>query len=140
MLAAARAAAEDGAKQVDEAWLKAIKANDVNALVACYAPDAVMWLPDAPEAKGEAAIRATYAGLLAANTVVDASLQNAVYQTAGQIFDVVGQLHAGPQAQGRRAERGHEGAVSERLEEGRRAVALPRGSRVGRASAVPAAK
>lgn len=85
VLAAARAAAEDGAKQVDEAWLKAIKANDVDALVACYAPDAVLWLPDAPEAKGEKAIRATYAGLLAANTVVDASLQNAVYNTAGQI-------------------------------------------------------
>ncbi len=85
LLTAARAAAEDGAKQVDEAWLKAMKANDVNALVACYAPDAVLWLPDAPEAKGEAAIRATYTGLLAANTVVDVSLQNAVYNTAGQI-------------------------------------------------------
>jgi ketosteroid isomerase-like protein len=85
VLAAARAAAEDGARQVDEAWLKAIKANDLNALVACYAPDAVLWLPDAPEAKGETAIRATYAGLLAANTVVDASLQNAVYNTAGEI-------------------------------------------------------
>jgi ketosteroid isomerase-like protein len=84
VLAAARAAAEDGAKQVDTAWLKAIKANDVDALVACYAPDAVLWLPDAPEARGEKAIRATYAGLLAANTVVDASLSNVVYNTGGR--------------------------------------------------------
>ena len=84
-LAAARAFAEDGAKQVDEAWLKAVKANDLNALVACYAPDAVLWLPNTPEAKGEKAIRATYAALLGANTVVDASLQNAVYNTAGEI-------------------------------------------------------
>ena len=83
-LAAARAAAEDGAKQVDTAWLKAMKANDVNAVVACYAPDAVMWLPGTPEAKGEKAIRAAYAGLLAANTVVDASLSNVVYNEGGR--------------------------------------------------------
>ena len=89
-LAAARAAAEDGAKQVDTAWLKAIKANDLNGLVACYAPDAVLWLPDAPEAKGEKAIRAAYAGLLGANTVVDASISNAVYNTAGH--DTAGEI------------------------------------------------
>jgi uncharacterized protein (TIGR02246 family) len=83
-LVAARAAAEDGAKQVDTAWLKAIKANDLDGLVACYAPDAVMWLPGTPEAKGEKAIRAAYAGLLAANTVVDASLSNVVYDVGGR--------------------------------------------------------
>ncbi len=44
-----------------------------------------LWLPDAPEARGEKAIRATYAGLLAANTVVDASLTNAVYHTYGDV-------------------------------------------------------
>ena len=76
-------AAEEGAKDVDAAWLKAVKANDVDAVVACYWPDAVMWLPDAPEARGEKAIRAAYAGLLGANTVVDASLTDAVYQTSG---------------------------------------------------------
>jgi uncharacterized protein (TIGR02246 family) len=83
--AAAHVAAEDGAKSVDAAWLKAIKANDVNALVACYAPDAVLWMPDAPEARGEQAIRATLAGMLAENTVVDASLADAVYHTAGDV-------------------------------------------------------
>lgn len=83
--AAAASAAEEGAKGVDAAWLKAMKANDVDALVACYAPDAVMWLPDAPEARGEKAIRAAYAGLLAANSVVDATLTDAVYQTSGDL-------------------------------------------------------
>jgi ketosteroid isomerase-like protein len=82
---AAAVVAEEGAKSVDAAWLKAIKANDVDALVACYAPDAVMWMPDAPEARGEQAIRATYTGLLGANTVVDASLTNPVYNTSGDI-------------------------------------------------------
>ena len=83
--AATVAAAEEGAKDVDAAWLKAVKANDVDAVVACYWPDAVLWLPDAPEARGEKAIRATYAGLLAANSIVDASLANAVYQTSGDL-------------------------------------------------------
>ena len=77
--------AEEGAKYVDAAWLKAVRANDVDALVACYWPDAVMWLPDAPEARGEKAIRAAYTGLLAANSVVDASLADAVYQTSGDL-------------------------------------------------------
>lgn len=85
LLSAAALPAEDGAKSVDAAWLKAIKANDVDALVACYAPDAVMWLPDAPEARGSKAIRDAYAGLLAANTVADASISNAVYQTSGDL-------------------------------------------------------
>lgn len=83
--AAASLKAEEGAKSVDAAWLKAIKANDVDALVACYAPDAVMWLPDAPEARGAKAIRDAYAGLLGANTVTDATIANAVYRTSGDL-------------------------------------------------------
>jgi uncharacterized protein (TIGR02246 family) len=85
LVLAATARAEEGVKAVDEAWLKAIKANDLEGLVACYAPDAMMWLPEAPEAAGEKAIRAAYAGLLGANTVVDASLSNAIHQTSGDL-------------------------------------------------------
>ncbi len=103
--AATVAAAEEGAKDVDAAWLKAVKANDVDALVACYWPDAVLWLPDAPEARGEKAIRATYAGLLAANTVVDASLHGRRVPDVRRSLDGLGPLHAGPQAQGRRRQR-----------------------------------
>ena len=84
-LAAGVAIAEEGAKSLDAAWVKAMKANDVDAVVALYATDAVLWLPDAPEARGEKAIRATYAGLLAANTVVDASLSNGVYHPWGDV-------------------------------------------------------
>jgi ketosteroid isomerase-like protein len=83
--ACAVALAEEGAKSVDARWLKAVKANDVDALVECYAPDAVMWLPDAPEARGAKGIRDAYAGLLGANTVVDATITNAVYQTSGDV-------------------------------------------------------
>lgn len=85
LCAAAALAEEAGAKSVDAAWLKAVQANDVDALVACYAPDAVMWLPDTPEARGSKAIRDAYAGLLGANTVVGATITNAVYQTSGDL-------------------------------------------------------
>lgn len=73
------------ARAVDEGWRKAIITNDLNAIVALYGEDAVMWLPDAPEAKGREAIRKSYAGLLAANTVTDASFTNTHYQTSGNL-------------------------------------------------------
>ena len=82
---AAATAASDGAQAVDEAWRKAIIANDLNAIIAAYAEDAVMWLPDAPEAKGREDIRKSYAGLLAANTVTGATLSNTHYQTSGNL-------------------------------------------------------
>ena len=78
-------AAPDGAQAVDEAWRKAIIANDLNGIIAAYAEDAVMWLPDAPEAKGREDIRKSYAGLLAANTVTGATLANTHYETSGNL-------------------------------------------------------
>ena len=84
-LTLAAEAQEPGAKGVDAAWLKAVKANDVEALVACYAPDAVLWLPGAPEARGAKTIRDAYSGMLAVNKVTDASIVNAAYQTSGDL-------------------------------------------------------
>lgn len=74
-----------GAQAVDEAWRKAIIANDLEAVVSNYSKDAVMWLPDAPEAKGREAIRKAYAGLMAANTVTGAAFANTRYQTSGNL-------------------------------------------------------
>ena len=85
MLFATATAAPNGAQAVDEAWRKAITANDLNAIMAVYAEDAVMWLPDAPEAKGREAIRKSYTDLFAANTVTGATLANSHYQTAGSL-------------------------------------------------------
>jgi uncharacterized protein (TIGR02246 family) len=82
---AASAEGPTGAQAVDEAWRKAIIANDLDAVVANYSKDAVMWLPDAPEAKGREAIRNAYAGLLAANTVTGATFANTHYQTSGNL-------------------------------------------------------
>ena len=81
LAAFAASAAETGAATVDAAWAKAMKAGDLDAVVACYADDAVLWLPGAPEARGSKAIREAYAGMLAANTVTEASITNAHYET-----------------------------------------------------------
>jgi uncharacterized protein (TIGR02246 family) len=81
----AAAAEESGTKAVDAAWMKAMKANDIDAVLACYAPDAVMWFPEAPEARGSAAIRNIYAGYFAAYTVSDVTLPNTAYQTSGDL-------------------------------------------------------
>jgi uncharacterized protein (TIGR02246 family) len=74
-----------GAQAVDEAWLKAVTANDLDAVMSCYSPDAVLWMPGAPEARGQDAIRSSYAGLFDANTVTDAKVTNAHYQTSGDL-------------------------------------------------------
>ncbi len=73
-----------GSQAVDEAWKKAILANDLDAVVACYAPDAVFWGPGDPEAKGAKAIRENYAGVLRDNTVKDAKLSDTHYRTFGK--------------------------------------------------------
>ncbi|HEY8132196.1 MAG TPA: SgcJ/EcaC family oxidoreductase [Thermoanaerobaculia bacterium] len=78
-------AADIGAKSLDAAWMKAVKANDLEAVMACYASDAVAWLPGSPEASGKEAIRAAYQGLFNANTVQDATLTDAHYKTTGTL-------------------------------------------------------
>jgi uncharacterized protein (TIGR02246 family) len=75
----------DTPESLDKAWNKAILANDLDALVACYATDAVAWLPDGAPAKGKDAIRQVYAGILQANTVTAATLTNTHYHTCGDM-------------------------------------------------------
>jgi ketosteroid isomerase-like protein len=74
---------DTGIQSVDTAWVKAMKTNDVEAATACYAADAVMWLPDAPEARGAKAIHDAYAGFLGEMSVENAAISNAVFETAG---------------------------------------------------------
>lgn len=81
---AAPVQAQDGAKIVDDAWVKAANAGDVDALVALYAPDAVLYTPDSMEARGTAAIRAAYEGLVGANKITNASITS-TYQTSGDL-------------------------------------------------------
>ncbi|HWC66129.1 MAG TPA: SgcJ/EcaC family oxidoreductase [Thermoanaerobaculia bacterium] len=78
------AAAPSGASVVETQWLKAVKANDIEAILACYAPDAVLWGPGEAEARGTEAIRKIYAGILAGYVVRDASLANAQRRELGR--------------------------------------------------------
>jgi len=84
LLTAAPAFAQDGLKGVDEAWIRAVKAGNVDAVVALYAPDAVLYPPDAMEARGTAAIRASYESMLGAVVVNEASIDSQ-YQTSGDV-------------------------------------------------------
>ncbi len=72
-----------GPASVDAAWAKAFKAMDLEAVMACYAPDAVAWLPDSPQAKGTQAIRESYRAFFAENTVQDVSTSEIRHETMG---------------------------------------------------------
>ena len=63
------AAADDGPESVGQAWRKAMMSGDIDALVACYADDAIGWFPDAPPVKGKEAIRQMFTPMLQASTV-----------------------------------------------------------------------
>ncbi len=78
------ARAAEGVEAVDSAWLKAFNANDIDAILACYAPDAIGWFPDMPQAKGTAEIRAAYQKFLADNTISNATTSDTHYQTVGE--------------------------------------------------------
>ena len=76
-------AARPDPQSVDAAWIAAMKANDVEAVVKCYATDAVVWFPGTAQARGTEAIRAMLAGMLAANRVKDVVLSDTTYKTMG---------------------------------------------------------
>ena len=68
-------------RKSDQAWVKAMKANDIEAITALYAPDAVAYFPDG-DFKGKAAIRKSWADFLGMFTVKDATSEG-TYETAG---------------------------------------------------------
>jgi uncharacterized protein (TIGR02246 family) len=72
------------AHTLDQAWIKAAQAGDVEGLVALYAPDAVLYTPGVLEAKGTDAIRKEYTGMLGAFTIKDAKI-DCVYETHGDV-------------------------------------------------------
>jgi ketosteroid isomerase-like protein len=77
-------AADMGTASIEDAWTKAMQANDVDAVMKLYAADAVAWFPNEKEARGEAAIRAAYEGMLSANTVVAVSISDTGHRDMGQ--------------------------------------------------------
>ena len=80
---AVRAAEEaGGVKSVDEAWQKAMLAGDLEALVACYADDAILWTPH-DEVKGKDKIREVFKRMLDGMKVVEVKMEEAHYHTVG---------------------------------------------------------
>jgi ketosteroid isomerase-like protein len=77
-------ASQSGTQSVDDAWAKAMQANDIDAVMNNYAADALAWFPNEKQARGDAAIRAAYQDLLAANTVTAASTSDTHYRMMGK--------------------------------------------------------
>jgi uncharacterized protein (TIGR02246 family) len=73
-LAIAPAWAEEGESAAD-CFIRNFKANDADAVTACYAADAVLWIQGQPMAKGTGQIRAAFAGYFAAYTVKDFTIE-----------------------------------------------------------------
>jgi len=82
---AADAAPKHGLMTVDNAWTKAMLANDAAACAALYADDAVFVLPGAGAIKGKKAIADAYAGWLKNVKVTDATVMDTHYQSAGHV-------------------------------------------------------
>jgi uncharacterized protein (TIGR02246 family) len=83
LIAASANAADAGLTDLDKAWTKAMLANDVVAVGALYAQDAVMYPPDAMEWKGREAIQKGYTDLLGGMKVLEAKLAPAGNETHG---------------------------------------------------------
>ncbi|PWT94210.1 MAG: hypothetical protein C5B54_00335 [Acidobacteria bacterium] len=78
-------AAEQGINETGKAFVKAFQANDLEAVVALYAPDAELFPPDEMQAKGTDAIRANYKGLFDHFTIQNIDIVEAEHETHGDI-------------------------------------------------------
>jgi len=78
-------AQDAGTQAVDARWKKAMLAGDAAAATACYASDAALWFPDAPEARGKDAILKAYQGLFGAYTIADVDITNTAQEVSGDL-------------------------------------------------------
>jgi uncharacterized protein (TIGR02246 family) len=76
-------AADNGMNPAGEAFVKAFNANDLEAVVALYAPDAILYPPDSMVAKGKDAIRESYGGLMDHYTIKEIVISDAQHETIG---------------------------------------------------------
>lgn len=77
-------AAEEGLNPAGQAFVKAFKANDLEAVVALYAPDAVLFPPDDMIADGKDAIRKSYENLMNNFTIQDIVTTDTHHETQGK--------------------------------------------------------
>ena len=74
-----------GIKDLDNAWVKAAKAGDIEGLVKLYAPTAVTYMPDEMKAKGTAEIRASFQKFLGSSNVKEMTLSQDFETTSGNL-------------------------------------------------------
>jgi uncharacterized protein (TIGR02246 family) len=84
-LLAAAASATDGLNSTGAAFVKAFEANDLEAVVALYAPDAHLYPPDSVEAAGKDKIREVYGMMMKNFTIQQMKMIDAHYQTIGDL-------------------------------------------------------
>lgn len=76
----------EGDREVDEAFARAMNANDADALAVLYAEDAVAYPPGGElQQRGRAAIRRGFERLFSAFTVKGFTMKDAAYATSGDI-------------------------------------------------------
>src|SRR5262249_19593894 len=85
VLALPALAQDAGIAGVDARWQKAFKGGDTAAIVACYAPDALLWFPGDAEAHGKDAIQKVYQGFFDTYKVVDVALTEPGTLTSGDL-------------------------------------------------------
>ena len=85
VLSATFAGAEEGVSPLTEDFVKAFRANDLEGVVATYAPNAVFYPPGAMEAIGTDAIRESWGGLFAAFTVKELNILEAAHEIHGDV-------------------------------------------------------
>ena len=87
--AAARPAAPSvspgGVQQLNEAFLKALQAGDIEGVMKLYASDAVLFPPGEKAARGQEEIRYKWNSVLEANKVTEGSLKEARYVTSANV-------------------------------------------------------
>jgi uncharacterized protein (TIGR02246 family) len=83
--ASAATTSPKGSTANQAAWMAAMKANDLDAVAATYAEDAVAWMPGSGRLDGRAAIRAYFADWLGSMTVRDVVFSNARVETSGNL-------------------------------------------------------
>jgi uncharacterized protein (TIGR02246 family) len=75
----APAAGAGGVQQLNEAFLKALQAGDIDGVMKLYANDAVLFPPGEKVAKGQEEIRFKWKSLMEANKISETALNNARY-------------------------------------------------------------
>ena len=68
---------------VQDCWIRAFRAADADAVTKCYAPDAVLWIPGAPMAKGSQEIHDGYESYFNDYTIKSVELIPMGGQTVG---------------------------------------------------------